>query len=154
MTQLTLDFSSNKALKRCTCCGETKPVDDFYRASANPESVRYRYRAQPCKRCTKGVRKRWRDENADVLLGRQIGYNIRARYGVDLEDYETHLAAQGGGCAICGTPPGKRRHHIDHDHQTGAIRGILCNRCNTGIGLLGEDIALMERAAAYLEGAT
>lgn len=155
MTQLTLDFSSDEALKRCTGCGESKPVDDFYRASTNPENIRYRYRAQPCKQCTKGVRKRWREENADVLLERQIGYTLKFKFGISREDYETRLAAQGGGCAICGKPPPeKRRHHVDHDHETGAVRGVLCGHCNTGLGLFGEDIALLESAAAYLEVAT
>lgn len=143
MTQLTLDFPAVPRLIRCTSCGETKPADDFYWSGG--------HHRQPCKECTKAVRKRWRNENADVLLERQIGYNIRARFGIGREDYEAILAAQGGGCAICGTPPGKRRHPIDHDHQEGSIRGVLCRGCNTGIGLFGEDIALMERAAAYLE---
>jgi len=50
--------------------------------------------------------------------------------GVTDADYERMLAAQGDGCAICGNPPRTRRLHVDHDHKTGAVRGLLCFRCN------------------------
>ena len=58
----------------------------------------------------------------------------RARgLGVSTEDYERMLAAQGGGCAICGALPKTRRLHVDHDHKTGEIRGLLCYRCNKAL---------------------
>lgn len=53
--------------------------------------------------------------------------------GVSDEDYARMLAAQGGGCAICGAPPKTRRLHVDHDHRTGAVRGLLCYRCNRAL---------------------
>ena len=49
------------------------------------------------------------------------------------EEYERLLAAQGGGCAICGSTPKTRRLHVDRDHKTGAVRGLLCFRCNRAI---------------------
>lgn len=63
------------------------------------------------------------------------------------------LAAQNGGCAICSTttPDGNaRRFHVDHDHETGKIRGLLCHSCNTGIGKLRDDPDLLLSAVAYL----
>ena len=53
--------------------------------------------------------------------------------GVTDEDYARMLDAQGGGCAICGNPPRSRRLHVDHDHRTGKVRGLLCFRCNRGL---------------------
>jgi hypothetical protein len=53
--------------------------------------------------------------------------------GFTAEDYDRLLAAQGGGCAICKAPPKTRRLHVDHDHKTGAVRGLLCHRCNRGL---------------------
>lgn len=53
--------------------------------------------------------------------------------GVNDERYATLLAAQSGGCAICGRPPKTRRLHVDHDHATGAVRGLLCHRCNRAL---------------------
>lgn len=58
------------------------------------------------------------------------GKSTRELLGVTDEQYERLLAAQGGGCAICGNPPKTRRLHVDHDHKTGAVRGLLCYRCN------------------------
>jgi hypothetical protein len=58
----------------------------------------------------------------------------RARgLGVSTEDYERMLAAQGGGCAICGAKPKSRRLHVDHDHRTGTVRGLLCFQHNRAI---------------------
>jgi Recombination endonuclease VII len=56
-----------------------------------------------------------------------------AQLGITDADYEALLAAQGGGCAICGNPPKTRRLHVDHDHKTGKVRGLLCHRCNRAL---------------------
>jgi hypothetical protein len=53
--------------------------------------------------------------------------------GVDDAEYERMLEAQGGGCAICGAKPKTRRLHVDHDHATGKVRGLLCHRCNRAL---------------------
>ena len=69
-----------------------------------------------------------------------------------LDDYERMLAAQGGVCAICLEPrPEERTLHVDHDHETSAIRGRLCFRRNNAIGDLREDFELLQRAADHLD---
>lgn len=73
--------------------------------------------------------------------------------GVTDEQYERLLAAQGGGCAICGATPKTRRLHVDHDHKTGAVRGLLCYRCNRFLhGWMTAQ--WLNRAGAYLCGIT
>ncbi len=69
-----------------------------------------------------------------------------------LEDYERMLEAQNGVCAICGEPrPDERTLHVDHDHETGVIRGLLCFRCNQAIGSFQEDHDIFQAAADYLD---
>lgn len=59
---------------------------------------------------------------------------VRAKQlGIDDAEYERLLEAQNGGCAICGNPPKTRRLHVDHNHRTGRVRGLLCFRCNRGL---------------------
>jgi hypothetical protein len=82
-------------------------------------------------------------------------YVIRT-YGVTSEWYEKKFAEQGGVCAICGAQPDIERHGItrlaiDHDHDTGTVRGLLCNRCNAGMGIIGDSVKHLEDAAAYLK---
>lgn len=67
-------------------------------------------------------------------------------------DRDALLAAQGGACAICGGPPlGKGVYHLDHDHETGNVRGLLCHACNTSLGGFRDDPELLRKAIAYLE---
>lgn len=73
-----------------------------------------------------------------------------ARYGLTLEGYEGMLLEQGGGCAICGLPPGTRALHVDHDHRTGEVRGLLCNNCNQGLGRFRDEPDALVAAAMYL----
>ena len=73
------------------------------------------------------------------------------RYGIVPEQFEAILVAQGGRCAVCGVAEsGARDWHMDHDHYTGEPRGILCVRCNGGLGLFKDSPALLEKAAHYL----
>ena len=73
-----------------------------------------------------------------------------AVYGLTIAEYDAILEAQGGGCAICGRSPGRKRLPVDHNHETGEIRGLLCLACNRAVGLLGDDPDLARRAAEYL----
>lgn len=75
---------------------------------------------------------------------------LQRQYGITAEDYDKILAFQGGGCAICGAPPGKNRLAVDHDHTTGLTRGLLCWRHNAGLQKFGDDADLMENGAYYL----
>ncbi|WP_129141484.1 endonuclease domain-containing protein [Modicisalibacter coralii] len=74
------------------------------------------------------------------------------RFGLTIEDEVRILEQQGNRCGICGGDSG-RGFDIDHDHATGRFRGLICHRCNKGLGLLGDDIAGLEKALAYLRSA-
>jgi hypothetical protein len=76
-----------------------------------------------------------------------------ARYGITTGDFDDLLKKQNGRCAICGNVFDhlkKRNVHIDHDHKTGVVRGLLCHHCNTGLGLFKENVDLLQSAQAYM----
>ena len=76
---------------------------------------------------------------------------LRRKYGVGLDWYEKKLEEQGGRCAICLCRPRTRVLAVDHDHFTGALRGLLCGRCNHGLlQFAQEDITILKRAVEYL----
>ena len=82
-------------------------------------------------------------------------YNFKnriARYGMSIDEYQTIWDAQDGICPICERDIVLETSRIDHDHKTGAVRGILCVSCNSGIGLLHDSPRALIRAAKYVGG--
>jgi Recombination endonuclease VII len=90
----------------------------------------------------------YRRKNAD----KDREYHLQRQFGLTQAEYEQRLAAQDGSCAVCGNPPGKTSLHVDHDHDTGAIRGLLCMRCNNALGLFREQPRLLENGMCYVDG--
>jgi hypothetical protein len=77
---------------------------------------------------------------------------LKCRYGITLDDYANMLESQGGGCAICGAEPGKGRVlDVDHCHDEGHVRGLLCRSCNLCLGRMKDDPSMLRKAADYLE---
>jgi len=77
--------------------------------------------------------------------------HLRESYGITEEDLQKILKLQGGICKICGTdtPEGKGW-VVDHNHKTGEVRGILCAKCNTGLGMFGDSKERLQKAINYL----
>ena len=83
---------------------------------------------------------------------KQREYNLIINYGITLKEYDSLYARQNGKCAICGTEQwGDRGPFVDHDHDTGEVRGILCSKCNYALGLFGDSLTLITLAAEYLK---
>ena len=82
--------------------------------------------------------------------------HLHKKYGIRERDYEALLKSQGGGCAICGIEkdPNGMKMAVDHDHSKDYmdIRGILCSKCNQGIGLMSDNIQTLSNAINYLGG--
>ena len=97
--------------------------------------------------------KNWRWKGgAETWAARQKATNLKKNYGMAIDDFWALIAKQGGVCAICGLADwGTKRPCVDHDHVTGRIRGILCVRCNTAIGLLRDNPSISKAATHYLE---
>lgn len=82
---------------------------------------------------------------------------LKIKYGITLEQYDKLFKNQRGLCAICGkaeTTKGYRNLTVDHSHNTGEVRALLCRKCNVALGLLNDDSELFLKASNYLEGLT
>ena len=141
--------------KTCNKCRLTLPITEF-RIVRVPHQNRWHYRPT-CHPCDRAWEKARREKN-----GAWHGAHLLRKFGITLERYHEMKAAQGGGCAICGKdetrPIGKGVRAkapmylaVDHDHETGEVRGLLCGHCNMGLGHFRDSSALLTKAALYLE---
>lgn len=132
--------------KRCWQCKQTLPFEAFGRNRDERDG-----HAARCKACLKADRK----ARPEVYRKYKRNTHLRVQYNIGIDDFERLMVAAGGRCQICGASGSKsiRKKHlcIDHDHTTGRIRGILCDTCNRGIGLLGDNPDRIRAAASYLE---
>ena len=78
-------------------------------------------------------------------------HQLENKYGISLKEYNTLLDAQDGVCAICFGVEKNKKLSVDHNHDTGEVRGLLCHKCNSGIGLLGDKVDALQRAIDYLK---
>ena len=147
--------------KACTMCGKTKPLEDFVRNRNYFDGHNH-----ICKACLYAQRKTYGEsrENKDKLneaqkrrywadQERALDRHLTMRLRVPAGTYAKLLKLQGGRCAICGRTEncGKRRFAVDHCHDTGAVRGLLCTPCNQAIGQLQDLPELLRKAADYIE---
>ena len=133
----------------CSRACQSRTPESKAKAKARRETPEARERANAQRRLATT-----RDQ--DALRALNLKSALR-KYGVTPEWFAERLDAQDGACLLCGhVPPpdavkAASRLHVDHDHATGAVRALLCGRCNQGIGFFAEDPELMRRAAAYIE---
>lgn len=141
-------------MKTCSKCKVPKNESAFYRCyrSRNPSAV-YSF----CKDCCRlDSRKRHHyDPEASRLKrirfkNRRPGYWAESQYGLTVSDLQHLLELQAGGCAICKEKFLKTP-HVDHDHESGRVRGLLCRACNTAIGMLKDSSAVSQLATEYLK---
>lgn len=110
-------------------------------------------KATRCSPCNNAAVREWRQNNPD----RAAAHGRKARYGLAGEEFQQMLEAQGGKCAVCGTSEwggAKGTPHVDHDHTTGTVRGLLCNHCNLALGHAKDNPNLLREMANYLEMAS
>lgn len=126
-------------MKRCTKCGELKPLSDFPvrkdRGSVPRSHCRPCHNADAKTPHAKALQREWR---------------YRTKYGITVAEFEVMLADQHRRCAICGSGLDEATWHLDHDHESGQVRGILCELCNKGLGQFKDNPDRLLAAAAYL----
>lgn len=128
-------------MKHCLTCRCEKEESQFPRSRARRDGL-YPY----CKVCSANRARKYRLENPEAK--KRADY--KGSTGISLEQYSRKLLEQKGGCAICNQPESGRRLHVDHDHDTGEIRSLLCNRCNRGLGFFLDRADLTDKATDYL----
>jgi Autographiviridae endonuclease VII len=145
-------------VKKCSKCGLEKSLVDFSKDKHTRDGKR-----GSCRDCNSQYWKAWRAANKEIhqkrardwaiqnpKKRRRSGKNceLKKLYGISLVQYEQMIEQQGGKCKICDSlmpiPC------VDHCHETGKIRGLLCPRCNGGLGQFGDSRTLLYRAAGYL----
>lgn len=157
-----LAFKPETVSKVCSRCGERKLKYEFA-----PRGGRQKHLLKSqCRECTKAYqrsegskqyhREYWHRKRKHVpgALEDRAEYSRWYRrfmkYGITREQYFAMLETQQGKCAICGDKLGDDL-RVDHDHSTGAVRELLCNGCNAGVGFFKEDVRVLKEAVKYLE---
>lgn len=121
--------------KKCAACGEVKPFDEYGKRKAGAMGIQ-----SECRPCM-SQRRSWR--------------RVLDEYGITEADFRELEAKQGGRCAICSSLPEERSTRcrvlsVDHCHETGKVRGLLCDPCNRGLGFLGDSEDSLAKALDYL----
>jgi len=94
----------------------------------------------------------WNKNNPEKRKAITKKYDLKRLYNITVEEYDKIYSLQGGCCAICGVHQKdlKYRLHVDHNHTTGQVRGLLCRMCNTLLGNCKEDIITLQAASNYI----
>lgn len=125
--------------KRCNQCDEVRPASEFRKYTKNVDGL-----FGHCNRC-------------HAAKNGERNYRLRGKYGISNADYLAMVEAQGGLCAICEMPGIENGHHqklyIDHCHETGKVRGLLCHPCNVALGFMQDQPERLTAAADYLRRA-
>lgn len=134
--------------KVCTKCGVSKGA----RAFAPHSNTRDKKRPE-CRTCHA---KYHRQARIDTDRDHYRRYELKRKYGITVDEYNQMFADHDGRCAICARHVSEivfgkwKTLAVDHNHDTGAVRGLLCSKCNVGLGAFADDISRIEAAASYL----
>lgn len=132
--------------KVCSKCGETKNVSEFHKDKRTGDG--YKCWCQECRYEKLNKPTKYGIPRSSKEYNRV--HHLDITYGLSLEDWHELLDKQNGVCAICGESFDKLC--VDHDHKTGQVRGLLCDKCNKGLGQFNDDVNKLARAIQYLAG--
>ena len=131
-------------IKACSCCHNFFGKESFHPEHRNVDGL-----CSSCRKCRNQKALKWQQSNPRA----KRNTHLKSKFGITVKQFDEMLKQQNHCCAICmtTTPKGRGTFHVDHCHETGKIRGILCHDCNTGIGKLGDSLESIKKAVSYLE---
>ncbi len=134
----------------CKRCGEEKSINEFRKHNSKKEGRRL-----VCEECGRAEAREWYRNNP-IDSETQRERNLKNHRGITIEYYQNLFEEQKGCCKICGRHQSeiKKRLAVDHCHDTGEIRGLLCNNCNTALELFKDNTENLDRAINYLNRKT
>lgn len=130
--------------KICSSCGEEKLIAEFNKDKNGKYGVR-----KVCRACQKIVS----DKYYSSQKGKEMRFKqwLKTRYNLTLDEYNALVKKYDNKCAICKNPPAYYfKLYIDHNHDTGKVRGLLCSHCNCLLGMAKENVATLQEAINYL----
>ena len=134
-------------MKVCTKCRVEKPLDEFFGNVRQKDG-----KSLKCKVCDKAKKREWEANNLEKAQLMWRRGHLRKTYGITPEAFDAALNTQNNCCAICKTTePGARSFHVDHDHTTGELRGLLCNNCNRALGYIKENTDSIASMLEYVK---
>lgn len=131
--------------KKCTVCKQNKKLSSFGKHIRCKDGIRTQ-----CKECHKTYQNKYSKSRPEKI--REQHY--RREFGITTEDYNRMLKEQNNQCMICKRSDNHKRNrhfHVDHCHSTGKVRGLLCQKCNMGLGMFDDNLELIKTAVSYLE---
>lgn len=142
--------------KRCSVCEESKPRSHFSANRRNKDGLQYE-----CKPCRKDMKARYLAGKTQAEKDRTAAQRLYQMYGLSVEQFLSMWDDCGGHCQICGIEMHSRfvdgekddrstRCNVDHCHDSGEVRGLLCTRCNTALGKMDDDTDRLQKAIDYL----
>lgn len=145
-------------MKNCYRCRQKKSLSEFYKNKRNKDG-----KSAECKSCRSEINKSrkdynreynriWAKRNPDRTKELRLNRKLRA-YNLNQDMFQNMLVQQNYQCAICMTEFTETTPCIDHCHETGVVRGLLCPQCNTALGMFRDDLDILEQAIAYLKQA-
>lgn len=161
-------YINMETVKKCPRCKHDKPLEEFANDKYSKDKKTF-----DCKKCRNIVYKKWVADNPEKALETRKKYEsyrreyyqrpeiklkhrkrfIEKKYKIKYEEYEKMVCEQKNLCYICNGRETQSRNGylaVDHNHKTGAIRKLLCSRCNLAIGLLSENLQLIEKIKTYI----
>ena len=130
--------------KVCTKCGVRKERSEYHKDSSRNDGI-----TAYCKECKLQINNNWRKNNPEEMKQSQRRTKRKLAYGILPHEYDQLLIDQDNKCAICKNNIGYEA-AVDHDHNTGEIRGLLCSSCNKGLGFFKDNIKFLQNAILYL----